>query len=370
MADSDALAELLIEGWRLGPYGPGLDPAVFMNWANYGGGGTAPPADDFSQFGIVNEAFVAPVAPPAVQPPPVAPPSVVPPAAAAPLAEVIVSAVRSVAPVVGLLAPTPIAAEPYPGDLQPFDFTPYAAPAPEPLPELEVIGTRPPAPPPVISPNDFLMPPNWNDLVHGYDFYYEWPYVPLGFVGDTTPAIGDDVGERRGLEPYRDPRSNPAPRRAPATDAPGPTAEPRYGVIAAPDLVGGPDLDTFGFPGLDPRAEPTAAPRPTVAPAPRIGDQLDAFPLSPTVPRIDATPRTPTQPTLPRAPTFDVFDDGPGTEEAPIVPIDAGGCVCPKPTKEKKERKPKKPRTVCYRGTYTEKSRSLSKSPKEEVPCQ
>jgi len=36
----------------------------------------------------------------------------------------------------------------------------------------------------------------------------------------------------------------------------------------------------------------------------------------------------------------------------------------------KKKRKPSKPRAVCYRGTYIEKSRGLTKQKREQVPCQ
>lgn len=47
----------------------------------------------------------------------------------------------------------------------------------------------------------------------------------------------------------------------------------------------------------------------------------------------------------------------------------ADPCNCAKETESKKKKK-KKPREVCYRGTYVEKSKSLTKQRKEQVPCQ
>jgi hypothetical protein len=361
VADLDTIT---VEGWRGGPYGPGLDPATFFEYAA-AAAASGSNEYDFSQF---TQSFVAPVVPPSLLPPAVIE---APPAAA--IAEVIVSATRAIAPVVGLLAPTPIAPEPYPGDLQPFDFSPFTPEPTKPLPEVKVEGVRPPAPPPVITPNDFLMPPNWNDLVHGYDFYYEWPYVPLGFVDDSAPYIGDDVGERPSTRPNRTPRSNPAPRRAPRTDAPRPGTLVDYGIAVAPDLVGSPLFDPFRFPGVDPSAEPASPTRtspdtrsaPTVAP----GDDLDVFPFAPTLPRTDVTPRN-AAPTPSRPPSFEPFSPDLDPQEQPASPVDAGGCNCVTTKEKPKKPKKKEPRRVCYRGTYTEKSRSLSKSPKEEVPCQ
>jgi len=43
---------------------------------------------------------------------------------------------------------------------------------------------------------------------------------------------------------------------------------------------------------------------------------------------------------------------------------------CPPCTKRKKQKKKKTPRAICYRGTYRETSRSLSKRRKERIPCQ
>jgi hypothetical protein len=41
-------------------------------------------------------------------------------------------------------------------------------------------------------------------------------------------------------------------------------------------------------------------------------------------------------------------------------------CNCPKGVRT---RTPRKPRTVCYRGSYTETSKGLSKVRREQVPC-
>lgn len=49
----------------------------------------------------------------------------------------------------------------------------------------------------------------------------------------------------------------------------------------------------------------------------------------------------------------------------PRLPTDADSCSCAK----KKPKKKREPRAVCYRGTYTETSKSLRKVRREQIPC-
>jgi len=58
--------------------------------------------------------------------------------------------------------------------------------------------------------------------------------------------------------------------------------------------------------------------------------------------------------------TFSSFSGGGGT------PTQSKRCQCPK----KRKSKPKKPRTICYKGSYTETATGLSKRKREKIPCQ
>lgn len=360
---ADVLPELVLEGWRDGPYGPGFDPAVF---ATFHYSQPAPPDSSFFSGGqgseTFEESFVAPVAPPVLQPPPAA----VPPAAA-PIAEIIVNAVRPLAPVVGLLAPSVIAPEPNPEALVPFDFSPFVPQEPEPLPELIVTGTRPPTPPPVFDDAfDMYEPPNWRDLFKDYRFY-PWgnPIYGVELPGSAGVDLDADIERRRDVAPGA-PRSDPAPSEPRRTAAP--RRSPGIGVVGspAPDLLGSPFEDPFGL--------PYGSPAPSTRPAPRTDVKPDiGFPLGDpfTDPVTFAPPRTAPAPSSPRAPSpsFDPFDPMQPDPEAQPDPTHSG-CDCTKQKPETKQRKKKQPRRRCYRGTYVEKSSSLSKSPKEEIPCQ
>lgn len=370
------LDEIVIEGWRTAPYGPGLDPALFATW-QYVGDPTPPDNSFFGGGGgsETQESFVAPVAPPITAPP--LPPEVVSPAAA-PIAEVLVNAVRTIAPVVSVLLPTPIASEPAPELLTPFNFEPFVPQSPEPLPELVVTGTRPPPPPPVFDPQfDAYEPPNWRDLYRDYQFYPDFPTFP--FSGIEVPS--NDAGLDYDLDSFRRvdlapsaPRSDPAPSRRAAPDAPGRSPRERRVGAPAPDVLGTPFADPFGFPFASPADLTGAAPRTDVGP--RISDPVldpigdPGLGLDPFTPAAPA----PATPTSPRAPItgVDPFEALPPPLEDPLADPKKAGCDCETPKLERDPDKPKrkkKPRTRCYRGTYTEKSSSLTKSPKEEIPC-
>lgn len=54
--------------------------------------------------------------------------------------------------------------------------------------------------------------------------------------------------------------------------------------------------------------------------------------------------------------------------EPAAEPATAKRCKC-KPCKKPKKRGPRKPRAICYRGTYTETRKGLSKFKREQIPC-
>lgn len=319
----------------------------------------------------------------------VAPPIVVPPTWLAPAVEVasgVGAAIASgIGAVVGFLMPVPTA----PRDLDE---------APEPL-MIDVTGARTPRPPSVLPPFDTPMPPNWEDLLHGYNFLWDtfgFPFPEFGDELDRAPR------ERRSPRLPRTPRSNPdlpeldeftvtarPARPRPIADPapyifgdafegspfglpgdmpylePEPLAQPDRRarplrdteIVDAPFLFSNPALDPL--PGYTPFADPDTAPAPKLDVPPRVDVRVPG----------DLLPFSPSSPTLPRAPTFTDLDPSlapePDEKLAP-PPKGADTCACAKP----KKKKPKKPRTRCFKGTYTETSKSLKKSPKEWVDCE
>lgn len=252
------------------------------------------------------------------------------------------------------------------------------------LDEFDV--TAPPAPPSAPPPaaTDPIMPPNWNDLL-------EWPglprYVPLTPINLGPVEFPPGEGPEVIVNP---PRVTPAPRLPDQPTiielpdyvdlgidlrpgpAPSPTSPPRIDPVA-PDL----------FPDFEPDriAEPArpGAPAPDVLSPPLpdwigdpIGDPFAAPPL-PSPPRLD--PRTPANPgDFPDFLTPPTNDPLTFTPEMPLTQFkpdpftpNKDACSCAK--KKKKKKQDRKDRSVCYRGTYYETKRGLSKVRTEEVPC-
>lgn len=245
------------------------------------------------------------------------------------------------------------------------------------------------APPPPVTPppaaTDPIMPPNWNDLV-------EWPGTPT-YVPITPVNIGEPVpvemppGEKyfdvsppqpaprptiieQPLPsptwwelPYGNPDFGIGPRPGPA---PAPTGTPRSDP-ATPTLW--PDLEPGRSPQPD-RTSPTApdlfgAPLPDVVGNP-FGDPFTPSPLpAPPGPK----PRAPALPDF-LAPTLapDLKPEPTLPQFQPEKPVNADTCQCSKKKKDKKKKR--KDREVCYRGTYVETKRGLSKKRIEEVPCE
>lgn len=388
---ADSLETLLIEGWRLSPYGPGLDPAVFNTFSAVNPPDTSAPD--------LTEAFLAPpggvpeVLTPRAPPAPPAPPR------PAPLPEVVVGAARTLAPAVpilgalgGLLMPSPISAEPDARDLAPV--------FPAPLETVTVTGRRPPAPPPLLAspaapaedrtPN-WLQPLTWREYVR---FGMEAAGRAARRVfrrdlqGELADALRPDrLTDRRPADargpaaPALDRRGVPAPvldtvtvtSRRPAPVSPFGTSAP--GVL--PDALLELDLDPFRLPDAlaspSPRAAPRTAPAPVVRDAPLVGTPTDIVtwltPFTGT-PTPSTPPRaTPSPPKLTPDPV-DIFDPiltlTPFENPPGAPPVDkTNTCNCPPP----KKRKPRQPRTVCRSGTYTQTRKGISYSPKRTFQC-
>lgn len=345
-----------------------------------GQGDEATPEDDESEKGFVSPTPPAPARPP-VAPTPVAAPAAPPaPAPRAPLlpaiGEVLVQAGRYVAPWLTFLMPRTIAREP-PMDLLPrFNFTPYETPKLDDIDELLVTAAPPRQKPPRAPISDFG------------DAYRFWtrplPEDPWRFRTVDLPAPSffpdqvDDLDELE-LAPRRiGDMPNVRDRALPGLDNPGvgsPRSNPARPVpFRLP--IGDPFLsDPFGAPTgftsplvfSDPFTDDFALPRRVPAPQP--------LPFNPTAPgfepfdpTVDAAPRDRARP---RDPIFSFtpnpFD--PETEPQPKIPKDADSCNCTKVDEKPKKPKGKQPRSVCFKGTYTERRNGLTKNPKTWVNC-
>jgi len=257
----------------------------------------------------------------------------------------------------------------------------------------------PPKPPPTIDPvfEDF-DPPNWNDLAKGgdsgmmdtiYDRLIPIPIPPVEMpdntkffdvsppqpttrptVPDFTPWSFPDVGPDFEAQPF------------PTGPGPGPTSTP----ISTPGIdptPGYPEPGDFPEPRRSPQPDPTSDPSPDVFSTPLpdgIGDPIgDPFvepsrpvrtvpdPANPVRNKPGDTPQPFADPIDTPSP-FDTFDPMPLPlpQPDPFTP-NKDQCGCAKKKKDKKAKK--KPRDVCYRGTYVELRKGLSKTRLEEVPC-
>jgi len=220
--------------------------------------------------------------------------------------------------------------------------------------------------------------------------------IPLLIPGDTPQKVPKDV------PPPPDRPVRPGPRAIPLDPVtvsvdrlPFDAAGMPEVVVSAPRFGGRPSTAPRGAPRSllpDPRLrgvprpylgaglikpQPSPRPSPRRKPQPRIG--VGIAPLTPSpifaseplnVPDLRATPLRPNPDVSfpspgPQPITSPVPSPGNLTALQPLaLPSAQTGCKCPPKT-----RKPRKPRTVCYRGTYTESATGLTKLRKEEIPC-
>jgi len=176
---------------------------------------------------------------------------------------------------------------------------------------------------------------------------------------------------RRRPEPQPEPLGQTTADRLPRPSArPVSTSLPQSGPQRVP--IGTPLPSPFPIPSPAPSA--TAAPRPVAFPSPLPF----LLPLPrPSVPRPGRTPDT-MSPLVPggstaspnRSPRFD-RQPRPLTQPLPQpLASPTGGssdpCKCTRSSKPKRKRKP---RSVCYRGSFTETRASTLKVRKEQIPC-
>lgn len=202
---------------------------------------------------------------------------------------------------------------------------------------------------------------------------------PWGISGPPLPD--DDRRPGEAIRPVRGPA-------APGTGAPLPDEFPLPEIVVtgrAPRVLPSPawwDIP-FAQPGVE--ADPLSFPVPSVVDQPRRRPEVVDDPF--TTPVGDPFPDVRTEPApgnavVPERPTRTPVDTdaplpggGPAPELGfgpdPVIPppgspTNVDTCACPKPKKKKSN---KKDRTICYGGTFTEKSKSLSKRRRYRVDC-
>jgi hypothetical protein len=374
------MLNLLIEQYRQGPYGPGLDPSVFANFQRTS---DAPvpeslPSSYSSQPDPEPEqAFVAPA--PVYVPP-------APPVEALPVTgELLIAAGRAITPIVMLVTPGTIGrSDAVPGQPM-FDFSAYETET------VKIESKRPPAKPPTRRPLAFddILPPNWNDLL-------EWPnvrdiYAPTGVpipqpdrraaprgptrryrpapadrVGGVASPVGDAVpiptltvtGRRRTVAPISD---FPFDLLSPALPDLEPTPFGLPAPSSAPEPRSAPDALAFPFPSLNPFADPLGFPAPDAMP----GDQV--VPFAPPAPAPGLPNAGPSLPNLDPLP-FTPFVPEPTPQSQPR-PDAAGNCNCVQVKPKKKKKKDSKDREVCKGGGYVQRGKGITYTPKFTVDC-
>lgn len=236
---------------------------------------------------------------------------------------------------------------------------PFPVSKPLPLPPIPV--TKVPAPPVEMPPGedyfDVSPPgveyPSFPRLPDPFRFVptVEPIEVPLGQPGVVVfPDLSPDTGPRSTPAPDRTPRGDPLPADPFVfPDVLGlPDARPSD--PTAPDVFGSPLPDIVGDPFGDPVFTP-GIPAPTRPDTRTPTGDPNSF--------VDLTPDFFAPPQL-SDPLLTEF--GPN----PTRP-DKDTCSCAKKPKKKKK---SQERSVCYRGTYVQRTRGISYKRLEEVPCE
>jgi len=145
-----------------------------------------------------------------------------------------------------------------------------------------------------------------------------------------------------------------APRAAPAVPV-----DPFFGV--GPVLLGTPEI-----PAIGPVVNPQRATRPTTAPAPRSSTRP-----APVVGPLGGETGGPGPSRFPGERGFHQPTGAPkpSAQPDPLNPGAASTCTTAPEKKKKKKQQKKQPRTICYRGTYTELKSGLIKHRKERIEC-
>lgn len=232
------------------------------------------------------------------------------------------------------------------------------------LPEVQVVATRPPRPPTSFPP--LAMPADpWPFNLDPLEYYPELPgqrpLIPLP-GGERRPApvrIGDPrVVGAPGVDPEIEPAPAPRPGAQPSPRTPQLVPTPAPGVDAGPSD----DFSLEPFPRFGVGPGPGASPEPYF---PAFPDPLTPDGIVPSGP--GETARPPGEVRMPEDPLNLFGAPDPLADPVARPPGEADRCSCAQ-QKPKKKRK-REPRKVCYRGTFTETSKSLRKVRREQIPC-
>jgi hypothetical protein len=255
---------------------------------------------------------------------------------------------------------------PVPRRLPPVRYTPVSPPKPSTIPlGARLLGSLGSALTAGVAALLYSAPAGPDDEYPGSTPMFPFPELPQNDQPNRDNERSNDLRDVPGL-----------PGAAPGS----------LGTIVIPSGYARPDISAplgtpFIFPGIEPLpgpgtfASPATRPRPRPNPTPGVRPQPQpnpgVNPYAPTIPnpapfpapRATPAPASPVpRPGVGPTPTL---NPSPG----PQPTSQAQQCKCSN-QKSKQKRKKRKDRTTCYRGTYVETARGLSKSPKEKITCQ
>lgn len=325
--------------------------------------------------------------------------------------EIIASLASSLAPVFMFAVPAPIAPEPSPENLQPFDFTPIE------VPEVKVVGKPPLTPPPPLDVTTFdtpPLPPNWNDLANPGDKIFGKPETPKNLVDWLIESVNlstivnvmdqwltrpSDIGAENVPEPTRIEPLEPLPGIGPEPVVARPSRIDPTGTVgygyASP---GASSLDVFAdalAPDVyrSPLGAPSTVPRgvraPEPAPFPLNPTRLDPFsdpilrpgtePLTPvSQPPTTLSPVSPFEPVTPFLDPLNPTGFYPGLDPNSATPEtqpqpEAAHCNCAQvktKTKPDKKKKRKTARSKCFEYRNRQYADGTVRVETTEIPCE
>lgn len=254
----------------------------------------------------------------------------------------------------GFVAPVPTELPPLAlPELPPIRVTPRQTPPirrPENLPTLLPLPVLRPAPPPGYEDDPDFHP----DLIA--------PALPVPLPSQTP-------SRERAPRPLEVPTPAPAGMPLPFVQpspwtSPPPMRQPTPQRSPSPSPI--PSRIPVPVTRVTPRPvmSPARTPNPFATPVPLLSLVPTPGRSRKPTPNVGRTPKPVPAPTATPAPQ--PFTQ-PAFERAPPPRDRTDECTCEK--EEKKPKKPRKPRKRCFAGTYRERSMSLSKSPRREVPC-
>ena len=263
-------------------------------------------------------------------------------------------------------------------------------------PDVLVQTSRPP-PPPTYTPvtaEDFLDPPNWQQMYGFVPNDVKYPYVIMDILNsiyrfahpfdDSPPQFDIQPAPIPPLlipsilvpqisDPVFAPLVSPTPVKIPETAQPFPYEIPAFQPIARPGTIEIFEPATFPqLPSLVSLPEPISLPSPTAVPLPGTFGLpfADPFAMPGTLFDPVSLPRSPLP--LPFAGPLTGFNPVglPSTQDQPDIPRDAGRCPPCTTLRPKSPKKKASDRTTCFEGKFREYSRGVFKFEKKIVPCE